>query len=689
MKSRVRTRTGTENIEAFDIKHLTYPPVRFMKKWKNKKVIEYADDFAVFDSETSHNHDLEHPIGWVYQWAFLFKGRYVYGRRPSEFIDLLQRLRAHYELGADRKIIVYVHNLAYDGQYLKHYLKEYAGNALRIMATDNHSYLYIDVPGFRIYCSYRLTNLSLDSLSKDYSKTYLKAAGAIDYNIIRYQTDRLTETDWYYMFSDVASQHDAIRQYLDAQGYLNAFDAPITSTGFVRVDCRRESEKVRSWRDTFTGTALTTEQFNLARACFMGGVTICSYEFSAVTVRGDLGHRDFTSSYPAQQMVKYFPTGKFVPYGDVDSREELEYLLDNYCCMFLLTMENVTIKPGVTAPFIPSSKCMELFNPLRLNGKVVKADRLTIAVTEIDYRIYKEQYNAQNVFIHNMNIATRGPLPAWLKSKIMQYFRAKCELKKSDPLLYMASKAKLNGIYGMSATSPVRPDYEVDDDLIMQPKQVDAEKELAKFYRSYNSFLPYQWGVWTTAHARRALYDMIVAVGYDRFLYCDTDSVFYMKSAETERRLEEMNDRIRRASQAAGAVVGNNILGLATEEPELTAFRGLHAKCYATIEEGQLKVTIAGIPKRATKWQDGQPVTRTNAEELGDIDNLNDGFIFHHCGGTRAVYVEDVPHRGRVNGHRTEYASSVIIEGVEKEISDTMYTVGADYTLLDPKIRYF
>lgn len=149
-----------------------------------------------------------------------------------------------------------------------------------------------------------------------------------------------------------------------------------------------------------------------------------------------------------------------------------------------------------------------------------------------------------------------------------------------------------------------------------------------------------------------------------------------------------MNDRIRRTSQAAGAVVGKNILGLATEEPELTAFRGLHAKCYSMIEEGQLKVTIAGIPKRATKWQDGQPVTRTNAEELGDIDNLNDGFIFKHCGGTRAVYVEDVPHRGRVNGHRTEYASSVIIESVEKEISDTMYSVGADYSLLDPKIRY-
>lgn len=689
IKSTVTTRTGAESITAYTTDEIALPPLRFDKFRKAKKTTLWARNYAVFDTETSHNHNLENPVAWVYQWAFLLSGRYVYGRTPAEFVALLEKLRKHYALGSDKKIIIYVHNLAYDGQYLKHYLKQYAGDQLKILATDNHSYLYIDIPGIRFLCSYRLTGLSLDTLSKDYAQTYLKATGTVDYDIIRYQDTELTPVDWHYMFSDVASQHDAIRKYLTAQGYVYAYKAPMTSTGFVRTDCRRESEKVRSWREEFTKSALDLQTYNLARQGFQGGVTICSYTFSGSTVTGDLGHVDFTSSYPARQMLDYFPEGKFNNYGEVETTEELQYLLNNYCCLFLLTLTGVRIRPGVTAPFLPSSKCLQLINPLRLNGKIVSADRLSIVVTEIDYAIYAAQYTCETEAVDLMHTARRGSLPQWLKGKVMQYFRAKCELKKSDPLLYMASKAKLNGIYGMSATAIVRDEYEAGENLILEKKPVDAEKALEKFYRSYNSFLPYQYGVWTTAHARKALYDLITAIGYENFLYCDTDSVFYMRDAETEKQIAAYNDRIRAQAAAAGAIVGDKVLGLAEQEPALTAFRGLHAKCYAMIEEGELKVTIAGIPKRAVKWQGGKPVTMTNAQELGSIDNLRDGFIFRHCGGTRAVYVEDLPRTEQIDGHRIDCASSVIICPIEKEISDTMYTIGADYSFIDLEQKSF
>ena len=96
-----------------------------------------------------------------------------------------------------------------------------------------------------------------------------------------------------------------------------------------------------------------------------------------------------------------------------------------------------------------------------------------------------------------------------------------------------------------------------------------------------------------------------------------------------------------------------------------------------------LNVVIAGIPKGSTKWIDGEPVFKTNAEELGDIDNLKDGFVFSHCGGTRCVYNERPIETININGHITELASSAVIENIEKEISDTMYTAGKDYTPLN------
>jgi hypothetical protein len=366
-------------------------------------------------------------------------------------------------------------------------------------------------------------------------------------------------------------------------------------------------------------------------------------------------------------------------YGTIKNAAEFETLINNFCCVFYLSLDNVEIKPGITAPYIPSSKCIYYENIEKINGKVVSADTLTIAVTEIDYKWIKKQYTGENMRIFGMVCFKRGPIPNWMKSRIMDYFKKKCTLKKSDPRLYMASKANLNGIYGMTATSIIRDQFIFNEDCIIDddPDQNDFE-QIENFYKSRNSFMPFQFGVYTTAWARDALMEMIETVGYDDFLYCDTDSVFYIQTEENERRLTEMNERIRKRAEAAGAVYDENILGLATDEPKLKAFRALHAKCYACEEwNGEtyvLSVTIAGIPKASIKWIDGAPVRMTNAEELGSIDNLKSGFIFRHNGGVRILYIEQEERTENINGHETELSSSAVILNIEKIIDDGFNT---------------
>ena len=680
--SRVRTRTGYESISAYTAAEVSLPSMKFRKVYRNRHIYLYAQDFSVFDSETSHDDE----NGWIYQWAVKLQDVYIYGRRPSEFIELLRRMAKEYNLDGYTKMIIYIHNAAYDVQYLKWYLYQYDPK-MRVLATDKHAILICDVFGFRILCSYRLTNLSLDSLSHDYAKTYLKASGAIDYTKRRYQDDILSETDWMYMFSDVASQADGIQGYLDAQGYKYAYDAPFTSTGFVRAKCRHASEKERGWHEKFLASALEYKQYSLCRTGFMGGLVIASYMYSGETVRGphSIGHVDFISSYPARQMLDYMPVGRGSWWGEIEDMEELEHVLNTYACIFLLTMDDVHIKPGVTAPCIPSSKCVYSEGILKVNGKVVYADTLSIVVTELDYKWIRKQYTAGNVKVSDLLFFERGPAPDWLKGEVMEYFTNKCTLKHSDPVKYNASKALLNAIYGMSATAPVREEYKFNDECMIEKKKSDPEKALKKFYNSYNSFMPYQYGLYVTAHARDALLTLIEMIGYDKFLYCDTDSVFYIKDDAAEAAIEKYNEGVRERAMAAGAYVGEKILGLAEHEPDITAFRALHAKCYAAVQEGKLKVTIAGISKDATKWINGKPVTMTNAEELKKIDNLEDGFVFRHNGGTRCIYVEQEPTIMTIDGHETELASAAIIENIDKEISDTMYTVGKDYEILNLK----
>ena len=244
----------------------------------------------------------------------------------------------------------------------------------------------------------------------------------------------------------------------------------------------------------------------------------------------------------------------------------------------------------------------------------------------------------------------------------------------------------------MTATAIIRDSYKMNDDYILTKQgQDDDEKEnaLNKYYRSYNNFMPYQYAIYTTAHARDALFTMIECVGYDNFLYCDTDSVFYIETPENAMRMEEYRQKCIEKAIRGGAFVNNKYLGEPTDEPPLRAFRAIHSKCYAMEEmnkkgDYELNVVIAGIPKGATKWIDGEPVFKTNAQELETIDNLADGFEFIHCGGTRCVYNDE---RGietiDINGHITELATSAVIENISKVISDTMYTAGADYTPLN------
>jgi len=693
IKSQVLTVNGKEDIYAHNFDEIDFKRYEFIKKRKNKKTYSYCPVFMTFDIETSHNND----VSWCYQWALKFDKRYFCGRKLSDFIIFMKNIYDFYDLSETKKILIFVHNLSYEMQFLKHFLKEFDEN-INPLAIDAHSYISVDVKGFKFLCSYKLSNLSLDLFSKSYAVKYRKAVNEIDYSIKRYQDEELSSSDWFYQFSDVASQYDAIEGLMKTHGYKYAHEMPMTSTGFVRTDCRESARKELFWKKKFYKSQLKLDQYDLCKQAFMGGLTICSWKYSGKTVRGDIGHVDFTSSYPARQMMNYFPKGKPSYYGEIDSKEEFQSLIDTYCCVFVLIAEEVHIKKGITAPYIPSSKCLKGLTEdvLKVNGKVVYAKSLAIALTEIDYKCIKKQYDIGTEHITKLIIFERGEIPKFLKDRIMYYYKCKCELKKSDPRLYMASKALLNAIYGMTATAIIREEYKFDNDMILKDSKernetIDRNSKLKEYYDSRNNFLPYQYSLYTTAWARSALINLIECVGYENFLYCDTDSVFYIKTSENEQNILKYNENIIKIAKEKGAYIGDKYLGYADAEDDLKAFRGLHAKCYACINtNNEMNVTIAGITKRATKWIKGDKFTMlysmSNADELGNIDNLEDGFTFKHNGGSRAIYIETKPQTVDIDGHKTELSSGVIIEDIEKEISDTMFTVDKNYQLL--KVKY-
>lgn len=151
IESDVKTKDGREPILAYSVKECAsvLPLLTFKPLQRNHKITYWASEYAVFDTETSHDCLTR---SWIYQWAFKIKNTYIYGRTPAEFIELLRILAEHYKLTAGKRLLIFIHNASYDLQYLKWHLKQY-DSAPKWLTIDAHTILSCDVLGIRILCS--------------------------------------------------------------------------------------------------------------------------------------------------------------------------------------------------------------------------------------------------------------------------------------------------------------------------------------------------------------------------------------------------------------------------------------------------------------------------------------------------------------------------------------------------------
>lgn len=655
-------------------------------KRKNKKLFCEA---MYLDTETSHNHNENDPVGWIYQWAFVLGDDIVVGRKPSELINCLKRFESI--MYDDSKLVIYIHNLSYDFQYLKQYLIAAFGIP-KIVATDNRKIISAEFDRFIFKCSYLLSNMSLDQWSKKLNTKHKKAVGTVDYDIFRYQDTELTKEDWTYQILDVIVLKECLEIELKKNNDT-LLTIPLTSTGYVRRDARRKSFEDRQNRKDFLNTRLDEALYIKCKLAFSGGLTHGNYLLRDELLEGNIRHRDFRSHYPSQQRVKFFPLGKFKKYTNSKDRisiEDIKEIQEKYCCLISIEMWDIELKKNVTLPYLQQSKIFQgaySFEGINIydNGRVIKfKPHSTIILTELDLDIISRQYFFKYKILE-VDISEKGPLPVYLIDTIDSYYLGKSKyknlakkennefLKKEYEYLLMKSKNKLNGIYGMTATDIVRPEFEMNEIgevVATEDEEKSISDYLDSYYNSRNSFLPYQFGVWTTAYARYELIKLVEIIGYENYIYSDTDSLFYFSSPEIEKRIDEYNKKEYENAIKIGAYIeyDNNIVTYSAfedEDEDITAFKFLHSKCYAYICKNELKCTIAGV---SAYGRNGN--TRVN--ELADINNLKSGYIFKDCGGTITKYVDELPSIQIINGHTLEVSSSAIIFNSDKKLNNNI-----------------
>ena len=99
---------------------------------------------------------------------------------------------------------------------------------------------------------------------------------------------------------------------------------------------------------------------------------------------------------------------------------------------------------------IPASKCFYKENAKLDNGKIIKADVISMSLNEVDYKTFSKFYKWDEIRIKNFRIYMKGYLPKDFILSILHLYKDKTELKGVDDKYaeYMQSKENLNSAYG-------------------------------------------------------------------------------------------------------------------------------------------------------------------------------------------------------------------------------------------------
>lgn len=691
----IRKDGGFDTIETYNVNDFPFSKMNTKAiNCRGKTPEQYIYDFCTFDIETT-TIEGDEPYAFMYHWQMDIAGIVCTGRYWQEWLYIMKKLSELYKISDDKRLVIYVHNLGYEYQFIRDFLDDDFGGA-SVFAAKSRQPIRVNTPtGLEFRCSYKLTNMTLNKATlNELGVTHIKAVGDLDYRTTRTAKTPLTDSEFGYCVSDVVSLYELMQKRMENERD-NLDTIPMTSTGYVRRDCRKACRNARNYRKLFNKLTINKEVYTLLKEAGRGGNTHANRYMSG-RIWHNVDSFDFVSDYPAQMMLRKFPMTKFTPYGEIESMDELDELLSKNACLFRVTLLNVDLKRHIAMPYISLSKCTGYLRhaedsdiELRLdNGRVLCAPYLSMTVTDIDFNILESQYNWTSIAISDMYIAEYGDLPKPIRDTVMDYYKQKCELKyeikhttgdKSNiEYLYAKSKNRLNGIFGMCYTDPVHDKIFIDKLGKWKTETPDITDALEKYQKNRNSFLYYAWGVWVTAWARLHLEHLIELTGQSKTIYCDTDS---SKAVGVDlKKIDEFNEEIIALAKERSAYYDCHgeryYLGIAEHENKtpIAEFKTLGAKSYCYKDEKGFHLTVSGVSK-AKNYETGNYIA---VEEMGDIKNFKPGFIFSKAGGMELVYNDNIGiHEITINGCTMLTASNVAM-------LESTYTLGLTSEYAEP-----
>lgn len=576
------------------------------KKGTQKK---YFSSVLSFDIETSSLEIEGEKVSNMYIWQVAYQDNVLYGRYWKDFISFIAKLHARKQTTQNNRIIIYVHNLSYEFQFIYKFFPW-----LDVFAISERKPIYACTSfGIEFRCSFILSGYKLETLAKNlHDKKYSKLVGELDYTLIRHNDTELTKNELDYCFNDVLIVTQYIKEQIEEYGDITK--VPLTQTGKVRNYVKKECFKNPSYKYFIKDLTLERVEYENLLLCYSGGFTHSSVLNTDVVIE-NVSSYDFTSSYPYVMLSEKYPIGKGKKV-EITSINQALGLLVNYCCLF--TARFTGVKPKfVYESILQYSKCYDVENPILNNGRIVSCDKCTIVLNEIDFYNLNNFYTFEHIEVSDFYVYEKDYLPREIIESILTLYEKKTELKgvEGKEKEYLNSKEMLNSIYGMCVTNTMKEHIIFDGVEWKKDTSFNINESIDKYNNDKSRFLFYPWGVWVTSYARRNLLNGVLNIGRD-YIYSDTDSI---KLTNRENHLEyftQYNDLVKEKlynmckhydidfSRCEPKTIKGvkKLLGVWDYEGTYSRFKTLGAKKYMIEENGNYSITVAGLPKKAIDY---------------------------------------------------------------------------------------
>ena len=577
----------------------------------------------------------------MYIWMLGINDVVYYGR----YWDELKLFLLEIEKNVPERKIIFVHNLAFEFQFLKsifHFQEVVARKTHKVMTALMRDY------NIMFKCSYIMSNCALQYLPDLFKLPVKKMVGDLNYELIRHNETELTEKELGYCENDCLVVYHYILYELST--YERVDKIPTTSTGHVRRELMQLTLKDLGYK-RIVRKSINTDPivYNRLQSCFMGGYTHANWIYTDDIIK-DVDSYDETSAYPYVLTTHKFPSKEFRK-GNIKKREDM---LRHFAYILTVRFKNVRCK--YYNNFISASKCQEIKKAKYDNGRIMEAEEFEITLTDVDFYFILDAYECEYEIIESW-WSLYNYLPKQFIEFVLDKYVAKTKYKNvpEKELEYQKEKNKFNALYGMSVTNTIRDEVIYKDDLEewFEEKLTNEDIESKLDSEKRKAFLSFSYGVWTTAWARDNLLRRLIELD-PYVLYADTDSLKLKRGYDKEifeKYNKSVEDKIRFVSKilhipfdkfAPEDVYGKrHLLGVFEFEGNYEEFITQGAKKYAVrikeknkktgIEESKIKITVAGVPKEK------------GAKALKNLNDFRDNFVFTYeeTGKNLLFYVEN------------------------------------------------